>query len=240
MLLRIADEVPHNQEVARKLHLFNACRISPLQPLTVVGIGLPQQAAVLQMLDGRLEPLLKSCPAHFLEVAVERVALRDRKLRERIVDLVQLELAALDKLHRAAHHFGRMGEQPLHLFGGLDVKLLGIKFEPLRIVNGSRGLHAQQHLVRVMIVFAQIVAVVGRHQRNAEFVLHPEHVRVDLLFRFEPVVLDLEEEVALAEDVLISGSHFAGCLVLPCHQVFAELACKAAGEADQSLECSAR
>ncbi len=65
-------------------------------------------------------------------------------------------------------------------------------------------------LVRVVIVFAQVVAVVGGHQRDAELSLHLEAGRMDLLFQLQPLVLYFEEEVPLAENVLVlPGCRFA-------------------------------
>ena len=62
-----------------------------------------------------------------------------------------------------------MREQPFHIIRALDIELVGIELEAFGIVDGVRGLHTQQHLVRVMIVFAEIVTVVGGDQRNVQF-----------------------------------------------------------------------
>ena len=60
--------------------------------------------------------------------------------------------------------------------------------------------------------------------------------RLDLLLGFEPLVLNLEEEVALAEDVLILPAPRPWpASYLPAIRFFAELARQAAGEADQPL-----
>lgn len=207
--------------------------ISALQSLAIIRLGLAQQAAVLQVLDGRLQPLLKTGAAYLFEITVDGVPSRHRELGEWIVHLVQLELAALGELHGAADHFGRMREKPLHLLGGLHIKLIGVEFEALRVMDRACGLDAQQHFVRMVIVLAQIVAVIGCHQRDAEFLLHTEHVRMDLLFEFQPLILNFEEEIPFPKDVLIARGHIARGLILARHQVFAKFACQAAGEADQ-------
>ena len=61
-----------------------------------------------------------------------------------------------------------------------------------------RGLHAQQHLMRVMVVFAQVVAVVGGYQRDAQLPFQLEQVGMDLLLKFQPLVLDLEKKISLS------------------------------------------
>ncbi len=55
------------------------------------------------------------------------------------------------------------------------------------------------------VVFAEVVAVVGGDQRNAEFLLQTEEVLVDALLLRQALVLDFEEEIAAAEDVLKLG-----------------------------------
>ena len=128
-----------------------------------------------------------------------------------------------------------MGEEPFHLRRALDIELVGIELEALGIVDGVRGLHAQQHLMRVMIVFAEIVAVVGGDQRNIQFFFQAEQVGMDLLFQFQSLVLDLQEEIAAAENVLVLSRGGFGLLVLSRHQIAAQLTGQAAGESDQAL-----
>ena len=57
----------------------------------------------------------------------------------------------------------------------------------------------------------------------------------DAFVELEALVLDFEEEVAAAEDVLILRGGALGGVVLPFHQVLADLAGEAAGEADESF-----
>ena len=110
LLPRIADEVPDDHEIAGKLHLLDAVDLA-VEPRLVLGDGLVQQAAFAQVRDGGVEPLLQAFAADLLEVAVERLALGDGELRERVVDLGQLQIAALEELHGAGADLGRMGER---------------------------------------------------------------------------------------------------------------------------------
>src|ERR1700677_2862038 len=112
-----------------------------------------------------------------------------------------------------------MGENPFHLGRALDKKLVAIELEALGIVDGVRSLHAQQHFVRMMVIFAKIVAVVGGDQRNIQFLFQPKEVRVDLFFELKSLVLDLQEKVAAAKNVLVlSGTGFGG-FVLALNEV---------------------
>jgi hypothetical protein len=105
VLARVANEVPHNEEVARELHLLDTFEFA-LQPRLVVRDRLAQQALVLQVAHAGVETLAETLAAHLLKVALDRVPVRNGKLRERVLDLVELELAALRKLHRPAYDLG--------------------------------------------------------------------------------------------------------------------------------------
>ncbi len=85
------------------------------------------------------------------------------------------------------------------------------------------------------VVGGYVVAVVGGDDGDIEFALHLEDGFADGLIGLEAVVLDLEEEVALAEHLLELASGALGFVVLPCHQVLVDLACQAAGEANETF-----
>ena len=113
----VPDEVPHDHEVAGKLHLLDAVDLA-VQARFVVGDGLAQQAAAREMRDGGVEALAQALAADLLEVAVDGLAGGNGEFGERIVDLVQLEVAALGELHGAAcTTSGAVGEEPCHLVG---------------------------------------------------------------------------------------------------------------------------
>ena len=193
-----------------------------------------QDSARFEFTDGGVQALLQPFPADLLEVAVDGVAFGNGELREGIVDLGQLERAALGELHGAVDDFGRVREELLHLAGGFDVELVGVELEALGIVDRGERLDAEQNVVRVGVVFAEVVAVVGGDERDVEVFFEAEEIGVDLLFELEALVLNFEEEVAAAEDVLVLRGSAARGLVVPFHQVLAELAGEAAGEADES------
>ena len=122
-----------------------------------------------------------------------------------------------------------------HFGGALHVELVAMKFQPLGVVDGLASLNADHYVLRVRVVLAQIVAVVGRHQRNAEFLLQLQQVGLDpLLFR-DTLVLDLEIEIPFAEDVTEGNGGIARGFVFPFRQAFCNLALEASGQADQSL-----
>ena len=89
------------------------------------------------------------------------------------------------------------------------------------------GLDAKHHVLRVGIVFAKVVAVVGRDHRHTEFMLQPEEVGVNALFLRQALVLNFEKEIAFAEDVVeVAGSGARG-LVLAFRQALGDFALQA-------------
>ena len=190
LLLRIPDEVPHNHEVARKLHALDALNL-PRQPRLILRNRIAEYPPRLQVRHRRIPPLLPTLPANLLEVRVNRLPFRQRKLRKRVLHLREFQVAALRELHRPRAHLRRMRKQPVHLLRRLDVKLVLLKPEPLRVVHRVRRLHAQQHLMRPRIPVLDIVRIVRRHERNPQVLLQPEHRLRHRLIRLQPMILDL-------------------------------------------------
>ena len=192
-------------------------------------------AAQFQLPHRGFQPLLQPLPAHLLEVAVDRVPRRHREFRKGIIDFAEFEMAALGKLHAAAHDLRRVREEPLHFCGALDEELVGIEFKTLRVVDRSERLHAQQHFMRMRVVLTQIMTVVRGNQRDVEVFLKTEQIGMNLLLEFQALILNFKEEVAASKDVLILAGGGLSGFVFTGHQVLAQLARKTARESDQSL-----
>ena len=226
MVPRILDKVPHNQEVPRVLHLLDNPDLER-QPRLILMQRRAQRPARVQNPNRRLQPLLEPFTAHIFKVAVDRMARRHRKLRKRIVHCMQLQVAPLRNLHRPLHHRRRILEQHAHLVRALHKKLVAVKTEPLLVVHLRSRLHAQHHVMRVAVLPAQIMRVVRRHQRNLQLPLQPEQRLVDLLFVLQPLVLNLQKEIPIAEDVLILLRHRFGLFIPPRHQLLAQFSAQA-------------
>ena len=128
-----------------------------------------------------------------------------------------------------------MRKQPVHLIRRLNVELLRVELEPLRVVHRVCRLHTQQHLVRARVPVLDVVRVVCRHQRNAQVLLQPEHGLGHRLVGPQPMVLDLQKEVPLAEHLLKLAADPLGPVVLPSHQELAHLPCQTSRKPNQPL-----
>ena len=98
VILGILDEVPHDQEVARVVHLQNDADFV-VEPGLILGERVQLLAVELERAHRRLLAHLKTLAANMLKVAVDGVPLGHGKLRPRTLDRMQLEVAAFGNLH---------------------------------------------------------------------------------------------------------------------------------------------
>ena len=97
------------------------------------------------------------------------------------------------------------------------------------------GLHAQQRGVRLGVVAVRVVAVVGGEQRRADRARDAEQVDVDPVLLGQAVVLQLDEEVVAAEDLLEARGRGEGAVVVVLEEPLAHRAAEAAGRGDEAL-----
>ena len=156
VVLGVLDQVPHDQEVRAEAH---------------VGDDLELVAeAVGHLGRERLAPALRRP----LEGQVAQVLLRGGHPR-RQRELRQLGLAELDRdvgplgdPQRVVAGRGHLAEEVAHLLRRLEVVLVALEVEALRVAHQRAGLHAEERVVGEVVVAAGVVAVVGGQQGRAE------------------------------------------------------------------------
>ena len=102
------------------------------------------------------------------------------------------------------------GKQRGHLGRGLQVELVGLEPQPAGRVEVGGGADAQQHVVRLVLVPADVVEVVGGDQRQVQLRGETQQLLVEPPLLGEAVVLDLEEEAVLPEDVRVLAGDRCG------------------------------
>ena len=122
----------------------------------------------------------------------------------------------------------------MHLVVVLDEELVAVELHAGGVVNRLAGLDAQHHVLRVGVVFAEVVAVVGGDQRQAEIFFQLEQAGMDAVFQLQALILNLEEEIFFAEDVGVRAGSRARGVVVAFDQALGDFALQASGEADQS------
>ncbi len=120
-----------------------------------------------------------------------------------------------------------------HLGARLEVEVARVEAEPLRVVHGRAGADAQQDVVRVGVGRVHVVQVVGGDQRQVEGAGDAQQVLAEPALDGQPVVHELAEVVAGAEDVAGVGGDGERAVVVARLQPPVDLAARAAGGADQ-------
>src|SRR6516164_6697554 len=103
-----------------------------------------------------------------LEVVGNSKPQRYVELRKWVAHLLEFRIAALSDFERALEYRLVSQEEFLHLGIALNVELVVSKLQTVGVVNRLSSLDTHHHVLRVGVVFTQVVAVVGGDQRDAE------------------------------------------------------------------------
>ncbi len=232
-VLGIADEIPDDQEVARELHVLDHLDFA-IQAFGVLGKVVLQRAFDPHRFQARAA-LLEAHARHVFEVRVRGVLGRNIEARERVHHLFQLDVAALRDLPGAVHGVLEFAEELHHFLARLEVEIRRAPTHAVGIVEILAGLDAHQDFVRARIFFAQVMRIVGGHQRKAGFAGEAHQCGREALILLQVVVLHFEEEILGAEDVAILVRHAPRIVVLVGKQGLRNVAAQAGRHADQSL-----
>ena len=82
------------------------------------------------------------------------------------------------------------------------------------------------------VVLAEIVAVVGGNEPQAEILFQLEQTRVNAVLHLKALILNFEKEILFAEDVGEGSGGRPGCVVVVLHQALGNFALQASGEPD--------
>jgi hypothetical protein len=177
-----------------------------------------------------------AAPDLLAEPAFLGLPLRHRELGHQ-VGLGELDVGSLSDRHGgvAARLPLLVGADRAHLLRALEVVARPLEPEPRRVGQRGGGLHGEQHLVRGGIVRAGVVRVVGHHERQRQVPGNPAQAISHPVLDLQPVIHDLDEEVARPEDVTVGGSRGHGLVVLAQLQPGLHLTGGAAGGGDDAL-----
>ena len=217
---RVGDEVPDHEEVAGEAHLLDHGELVP-EPV------LDRLAGVRAVAPG--QPL----PRELLEVGLERVAIRHRVPGQVELAEVERQVAALRDRQRIAAGVGQLGEDPAHLFGRLQVELLGREPPALRVAHRRAGLDAEERLVGSRVPRLEVVRVVGAHDRRPDRLGDVDGRGRHPPLLVEAVGLDLHEVVVAAEDLLVPAGGGAGAAGVVGGEEARDLGVEAPGECQQ-------
>jgi hypothetical protein len=129
----------------------------------------------------------------------------------------------------------KVDEHATHLSRALQVEVLGVEPESLRVRLELLLLDAQQHVVRLRVVGPRVMEVVRGHDVGADLPRHLYLHGQDLPLVAEPMVLQLDEVPVCAEDVAVLPRRGDGAVSLPRDELHTELGGQAARQADDPL-----
>ena len=162
-----------------------------------------------------LHPPRESLPRDVLKITVERKSVRNVEVWKRAGNFLQSKVAAFRYIERARKHLGRVLEHPQHFVAVLHVELRALELHPVGFLDGLPRLNAQHHILCVRVVFAKVVAVVGRHQRQPNILLQLEQAGMDAVLHLQTLVLNLQEEILFAKKIAVETGRRARRLVVP-------------------------
>jgi hypothetical protein len=223
VVLGPVDEVGDDQEISR-VPLFEddlGLVASPLRRILRDTVGVAEAEPPFDLLD---EPGLLVLP---------RRAGEPRHVAAFALD--EVDLAALGDEQGVVAGLGELAEEVAHLLRRLEVELLRLELEPVRVHEGRARLDAQQRRVGLGVAGLGVVQVVGGDKREVEVLGQAQQLALGLPLDGDAVVHDLGEEVLLAEDVLELGRGAPGLGVLTQAQSGLDLPSDAAGGGDQPV-----
>ena len=113
------------------------------------------------------------------------------------------DIAAVGDLLRIFYGFRCVREDRAHLILALHIELAAGIAHAVLVGELFAGLNTQEDIVGLRVPGIGIMAVVRRDQRDTEFLRHRKKRGIDLLLIRVTMILQLEEEVALPEAVIV-------------------------------------
>ena len=126
-------------------------------------------------------------------------------------------------------------EERRHLGRRLHVELVGLELEAARRVEVVAGPDAEQDVMGLGLVLADVVQVIGHDQGQPDLRRQAQELTVEPGLLGEAVVLELQEEAVLAEDLAVAAGDRAGQLPVVDLERLGDLAAQAGDQADQAL-----
>ena len=219
--LGVVDKVPDDEIVVYITHTADDADLI-FQPLPVC--------------FGRVRiPLGKALSAQLTEIFLVRIALRHRVRGQMIFVEGKFQIAPLGNADGVFKGFLAAGEQPFHLVFALEVELLRLEFHPVGVVHGLACLDAQQDVLHFCVLFAQVVGVVGHHQRQSQLPGKALDALIHRPLLRNAVILHFQKEIPLPENAGHLFCVFLRGIVVFFHQILRNRTGKTRGQGDQPL-----
>ena len=147
-----------------------------------------------------VEPASHTLGHGFLEEARLGLALGHRESRHQ-VSVLETDTDALGNQQRVVAGFGQVAEDGPHLGRRLEVELVRVELEPVRVIQRRGRLHTQQRRVCSGVAGVRVVEVIGCDEREIQLSGEAQQVVHCALLDVDSVVHDFGEEIVFAENV---------------------------------------
>ena len=228
--LGVADEVGHDQKIAGEAHLpddVQLVRQTVLVRLLVRGVPIGAGAQLG-------ETLLQAGARGPIQTRVEGLAGLDVVGgKEEVVAEGQFQRAPAGHVQGGGDGLRAVGELDGHFLRRLDVQLVGAELPAFFVGHHLGALHAQEHLVRLGVLRAQIVAIVRADQRQRHFACELDERGIDLFLLGQVVGLDFDVE-AVVEDRRVCFGRGERPLAVVAQHGARQLAAQAARQRDDA------
>ncbi len=144
---RMADEIPHDQEISGVAHLLDHLDFVG-QARLVLRERFAQQAGLAARFENR-HARGKSFARDGFKMTVDGLPFGNLEIGKRVLHRIDLDVAALGDGHGALQRVRKLAEHLRHFFRGLEEKLIGVEFHAVRVAHGLAGLDAQKDFVGV-------------------------------------------------------------------------------------------
>ena len=128
-----------------------------------------------------------------------------------------------------------VGKELSHLLLALDIELSAGIAHAVFVGQLFAGLDTEQDIVGLRVLREGVVAVIRGDQRDPRRAADAQESGIDGLLVGVAVILQFEEEIALAEDIEVAQGRLAGALRIPADDLTRDLAGQAGGAGDNAF-----
>ena len=197
MCLRPVDIVPHDQNILDESHLLDDAEL--ILHILIDPVALFLRIGIIICIF-----FFKSLIAERTQEFIRRcISFRNFVLRNLVISKFNRHMTAICDLLRIIHCFLRIWKKRTHLVLTFDVELSPLIAHTILIRNLLTGLDAKEHIVRLHIVRIGVMHIIRAYKPDPSLLTHAHQLLVHNLLIRNPMVLQLQEEIALAKTRLI-------------------------------------
>ena len=221
MILSVFNKVPHNEEVIYIPHVPDR-----IQLIRQSVLKLPGRFSVT-LLQSLITKLLKIFPG---SQSVRHIILR--QLRDPELDL---HMAPVCDPLSVIQRLEGIWEELLHLLRRFHIILTALISHPVFIRELLPCLYTEQNIMRFRIFRIRVMDIISRHQLDPRLLGHFQKLLVHQCLVRDAMILQLEEIISLAEDILIFQGSLFRFVIKPLHDIALHFSRQAGAQRDNPL-----